>query len=463
MTLPAPDHSGLDGARHGRPHPSPSTPPQPPATEEPPRSGFADALRGFALIGICVVNLPWLASSPPAPPGGLSPLDTAAQLLITALFEGKFFVLFSLLFGFGFGRQLARVRAGRSTPSSYARRLLGLFVLGVLHAALLFVGDILVTYALLGALLWTVRDWPDFPPARRSRASRWRSRRPPSPCSPGATRESTTRCRPRSTRKRRGAPMRAGSERPSRGASRTCRPPPRWCCCSTGRSPSAPSARAWWRDGAACSTIPRALGNALPPVKLLAAGAVVGNLGAAASYRLPDIWAPAAYALLAVGAPCLSALYALALARAWRSRRMRAWLEACLVPAGRMSLSNYLGQSLAANLVVAGWGFGLYASVAPAALLPSALAIAATGLAALRALAAAVPHRSGGVAAAGLDGAGLRRAAPPPVNAAAPCRQVRRTARGSGQGRGGGGCCGSERRNSGGLIVTSHGRSMAIE
>ena len=60
---------------------------------------------------------------------------------------------------------------------------------------------------------------------------------------------------------------------------------------------------------------------------------------------------------------------------------MRAWLAACLVPAGRMSLSNYLGQSLAANLVVAGWGFGLYATIALAALLPLALAIAATGLA----------------------------------------------------------------------------------
>ena len=360
MTLPAPDHSGLDGARHGRPHPSPSTPPQPPATEEPPRSGFADALRGFALIGICVVNLPWLASSPPAPPGGLSPLDTAAQLLITALFEGKFFVLFSLLFGFGFGRQLARVRAGRSTPSSYARRLLGLFVLGLLHAALLFVGDILVTYALLGALLWTVRDWPDSRLLALARLSvavaaaafallAWSYTGEHDAVSAAVDAEAARR-----------AYAGGFGEALAR------------------RMEDLPAAAAvvllfnWpLAFGAVCAGLvagrrgllddPARLGNALPPVKLLAAGAVVGNLGAAASYRLPDIWAPAAYALLAVGAPCLSALYALALARAWRSRRMRAWLEACLVPAGRMSLSNYLGQSFAANLVVAGWGFGLYA------------------------------------------------------------------------------------------------------
>ena len=156
-------------------------------------------------------------------------------------------------------------------------------------------------------------------------------------------------------------------------------------------------------------------------MKLLAAGAVVGNLGAAASYRLPDGWAPAAYALLARrrALPCRRSTRS-----PWPApggaAGMRAWLEACLVPAGRMSLSNYLGQSVAANLVVAGWGFGLYATLAPAALLPSALAIAATGLAVSAALATAVPHRSGGVAAAGLDGAGFRRAEPPPVNAAAP-------------------------------------------
>ncbi len=128
---------------------------------------------------------------------------------------------------------------------------------------------------------------------------------------------------------------------------------------------------------------PARLAAALPPVPLLAAGAVVGNVAYAAAYRLPGGWASAsAGALLAVGAPCLSALYALALARAWRGPRARAWMEAWLVPGGRMSLSNYLGQSVAANAIVAGWGLGLYGSLGPAALLLVALAIAASGLAA---------------------------------------------------------------------------------
>ena len=112
----------------------------------------------------------------------------------------------------------------------------------------------------------------------------------------------------------------------------------------------------------------------LPPMSLSAMACITGGI-------LTLYLGVIAYALLAIGAPCLSALYALALARGWRSRRMRAWLESCLVPAGRMSLSNYLGQSLAANLLVAGWGLGLYASIRLAALFPLALAIAAAGLA----------------------------------------------------------------------------------
>jgi hypothetical protein len=96
---------------------------------------------------------------------------------------------------------------------------------------------------------------------------------------------------------------------------------------------------------------PARLAGVLPPVRWLVAGALVGNLAAAAAYRLPGGWVVAAYALLALGAPCLAALYALALARAWGIPRARAWMEAWLVPGGRMSLSNYLGQSVAANLL----------------------------------------------------------------------------------------------------------------
>ena len=349
------------------------------AGEETRRSGFADALRGFALVGICVVNLPWLASSASAPPPGLSSPDEAARLLVSVLFEGKFFALFSLLFGFGFARQLARVRAGGAAPASYARRLAGLFVLGVLHAVLLFVGDILAAYALLGAALWAVRDWPDARLLSLARvcvaaaaaafaALAWAGAEAYDTAAAAADAEAARRAY--------GGGFVEGTAR---------------------RLEDLPSAAVvvflfnWPLAFAAfCAGLvagrrgllddPARLAGALPPVPLLAAGAVVGNLAAAASHRLPDVWAPAAGALLAVGAPCLSALYLFGLARAWRSPRARAWMEAWLAPGGRMSLSNYLGQSVAANLVFAGWGLGLYGSLGPAALLPLALTIAGTGL-----------------------------------------------------------------------------------
>ncbi|GAA0577995.1 DUF418 domain-containing protein [Craurococcus roseus] len=344
------------------------------------RSPFADALRGFALVGICVVNLPWIASSPP---GDSSALDGAARLLVLALFEGKFFVLFSLLFGFGFQRQLERVRAGRATPSSYARRLVGLFVLGGLHATLLYVGDILTAYALLGAVLWAVRDLPD----RRLLA-----------IAGGCVAVAAVAFALLSWG---GSDGGGGEGAAAREAARQA---------YLGSFAQALNQRLedlpfgllivllfnWPLAFAAfCAGVvagrrgllddPARLARALPPVPLLAAGAVVGNIASAAAYRLPGGWpSGGAGALLAVGAPCLSALYLLALARAWRAPRARAFMERWLAPAGRMSLSNYLGQSLLANLLFMGWGFGLYGSLGAAALLPASLAIAAAGLVASR-------------------------------------------------------------------------------
>ena len=119
-----------------------------------------DVLRGFALLGIGVVNLPYLALPIAAqlgpPPGAL---DAAAYFLSKLLFEGKFFVLFSFLFGWGFGAQLASAeRTGASPRRPYLARLIALALFGVLHALLVFQGDILLAYACLGLLLWPLRE-----------------------------------------------------------------------------------------------------------------------------------------------------------------------------------------------------------------------------------------------------------------------------------------------------------------
>ena len=76
--------------------------------------------------------------------------DTAIYLLV----QGKFFPLFSMLFGMGFAIMLMRAQAaGRPFVAVYLRRVLALLVFGLLHALLVWPGDILVTYALMGLLL----------------------------------------------------------------------------------------------------------------------------------------------------------------------------------------------------------------------------------------------------------------------------------------------------------------------
>lgn len=115
-----------------------------------------DVLRGFALLGILCVNMAFFAMPAIADPDFAARqfpgfADTAARWAVAALAEGKFYPLLSLLFGYGFAVQMAR--GGESGRRRYARRLLALLVLGVAHALLLWAGDILATYAAVGAIL----------------------------------------------------------------------------------------------------------------------------------------------------------------------------------------------------------------------------------------------------------------------------------------------------------------------
>jgi uncharacterized protein len=122
------------------------------------RIDLLDILRGFALFGILVVNMA-VFKSPligVAPPTDL--LDRAATWLIAFAFETKFYVLFSFLFGYGLSVQIGRAEArGVALAPRYLRRLLGLFLLGIAHAFLLYIGDILVAYALISVILFLMR------------------------------------------------------------------------------------------------------------------------------------------------------------------------------------------------------------------------------------------------------------------------------------------------------------------
>lgn len=118
-----------------------------------------DALRGFALLGILIVNSLTMAGTQGLL-GGRPPAaaDTVALWLVEFLAQSKFYLLFAFLFGYSFTLQVASAeRAGARFGPRTMRRLLGLFVLGALHAVFLYIGDILTTYALVGLILFAAR------------------------------------------------------------------------------------------------------------------------------------------------------------------------------------------------------------------------------------------------------------------------------------------------------------------
>lgn len=128
---------------------------QPVATSE--RIHILDILRGFAILGILAVNIGGMAS-PMFYPGYSAPpgpwYDALAETLRLFLAEGKFYTIFSFLFGLGFAVQLARAQAkGRDLHTFYPRRLWALLGLGVVHSVLFWIGDILRLYAVWGFAL----------------------------------------------------------------------------------------------------------------------------------------------------------------------------------------------------------------------------------------------------------------------------------------------------------------------
>lgn len=116
-----------------------------------------DVVRGFALLGILLANLVFFAH--PVTDtfdygANGSAIDATIGWFVTFLAQGKFYPLFSLLFGFGFAIQLERAQSrGGSVVRVYLRRLLVLMAIGVVHGVFIWAGDILAVYALLGFLL----------------------------------------------------------------------------------------------------------------------------------------------------------------------------------------------------------------------------------------------------------------------------------------------------------------------
>ena len=126
------------------------------------REVFPDLARACALIGIALVNVavfshPMMGGY--SAEGALEGADKWSYFIVNAFFLMKSYTLFSFMFGVGFAYQMKSAeRRGVGFAGRYWRRSIGLLVLGLLHVALLFQGDILVIYAILGCLLFLFRN-----------------------------------------------------------------------------------------------------------------------------------------------------------------------------------------------------------------------------------------------------------------------------------------------------------------
>ena len=343
------------------------------------RLPLVDALRGFALFGILVVNVQYFAvpfgSDPMAAAAG--PVDAVAVWLTRALFESKFYVLFSFLFGFGLAVQIERAREDPAPlRGRYLRRMLGLLVLGVLHGLLVFAGDILVSYALVGLLLWRLRSWDDW------RLERFGLGVITVACVLGALIGTSFAYAPEAAPAVHPAAAAAGSvgfgER--YGASLEQRLEDLALVYTFSPLITWPAIFAMFVFGLAAGRA-RAFGSfdALLELARLRWGtilaiAVAGNILYASFGRGGGnvLLSGLAFGLLPIAGPLLALIYVRGV-WAWFERHRESLLARALEAAGRLSLTNYLMQSVVCALLLE--SFGLDLGLRPAALLALAVAL----------------------------------------------------------------------------------------
>ena len=362
------------------------------------RIEVVDVLRGFALCGILFVNIMWFKA-----PGSLGAfsfegpsLDRLVAAGVLALAQGKFFTLFSFLFGWGFATQLLRAEergGGVGFPRRFLRRSAVLGLIGVVHIALLSEGDILLLYAVVGLLLLPLRH------SRPEILLRWVKWLLVVPAAVwllffGAL--ALGRAFPD------GAEEIAVSDRETEEAFRTeartttaAYLEPAFARTAATRVQIyrrnawlqlvlAPTVLAMFVLGLAAGR--RDLGqHAVDHRALLRRvrtwGLVIGlplaALLAAGISLLPTLSALMCLALNgAVAGPLLAMAYAAGIALLWQRPGWQRWLRR-LAAMGRMALTNYLLQSVIATLLFYGYGLGLARRVSPSLALLIAAAILA--------------------------------------------------------------------------------------
>ncbi|WP_018215980.1 DUF418 domain-containing protein [Salinispora vitiensis] len=344
-----------------------------------------DAVRGFALLGIFVVNITFMASGYPGnlvpDPAFSSLFDDLARDVSAVFVDMKFYILFSFLFGYSFTLQMESAeRAGAAFGPRMLRRIAGLFILGALHTVLLYGGDILMTYAVVCLILLGMRRVRDRTALRvagllygivllsllTSGLLVDSSAFLPTEAEALANAENAT------------AAM-LGGWGDVIGHNLSGLP----LLMLQSATFQGPTALAMFLLGMVAGRrrllagvrghepVLRRIQRIGFPVGI--AGGVVYTLGGGNGETL-------AVAVSAVTAPLLTAAYVATLLRMMHSPRL-AFVQPALAPAGRIALTNYLGQSLLGLLIFSGVGLGLAGSVSPMGTTGLALLIFAVQLA----------------------------------------------------------------------------------
>lgn len=350
------------------------------------RIDMLDAIRGFALFGILLMNLEAFNGPIMQAMSGIDPtlhgLDRIADAFIYIFVQGKFWTLFSLLFGIGFAIMYdSAARSGGDFRRIYKRRLWALLAIGAAHGILVWEGDILFTYALAGfVLLWRMKS--DTPPR--------------------LVRILMVYCAPLAMLAFAGAM--AGSHDDGADIAKMMAEESRF----QGHSPYLATLQ--WRAG----YFLQSLGNLVILLPMAAAVFALGvrlhrlgwsrpassaddGGGRAAIYCYlaglalmlasisisPDV-SPvridAVFATVNILNMLAGLLMCLGMYFGLRWLWPRAWFQtrlALLVPLGRMALSNYLGQSLICTLIFSGYGLGYFQQLPRAWHIPFAMAVIA--------------------------------------------------------------------------------------
>ncbi|MEU8082793.1 DUF418 domain-containing protein [Micromonospora sp. NPDC049101] len=335
-----------------------------------------DALRAVALLFILIVNIAYFASGYSfqliPDPTHDSWSDHSVRFLVEMFLAMKAYLLFSFLFGYSFTLQLdSAARRGVDFAPRFRRRLAGLFVLGILHAVLLFQGDILTTYALLGLVLLAMRRVSvgtalrtavlvtcgiGFVLALAATAGTQLVTDPATALAAGQ----------RSTEALQGGLGSVIAEH--------VRQLPAMFGALLVQGPLALSAFLFGYAAGRRRLLTNVAGNRQLLRRVQQVGYPVGLAGGvifASGGGTANLTGLTAGVLTA---PLLAAAYAASLLQFFQTDRGRR-VVAVLAPAGRMSLSNYLGQSLLCVLVFTGVGLGLAGTVAPLGVVLIAVAI----------------------------------------------------------------------------------------